>query len=127
MKAIFLCLIRIYQTYVPDTLKRRCIFRESCSCHVYRQTKNAGIIAGIKALVLRSKICRQGYRVFTINERFKMQLVNGDVIDEKFISRRIVDPYHSAIAALNGKLNDVSVSGIELSPKVQGNWKPSPS
>jgi len=58
MKYILLIIIRLYWL-IPCTYRRKCIFKESCSHYVYKNTHKRGIIGGIKSLRQRVYTCRQ--------------------------------------------------------------------
>lgn len=61
MRFILIWAIRFYWFLIPETNRRKCIFKESCSTFVYKITKEKGFIAGMQSLVKRYKQCRPGY------------------------------------------------------------------
>jgi len=50
--------IRAYRRWVPVERRRPCLFPESCSEHVLRVTTEAGLMAGLRALLIRVRQCR---------------------------------------------------------------------
>ena len=63
MKWILLAAIRLYWRVTPPERRRTCIFRETCSRHVYRLTKEQGLLGGLGALLARVRRCRPGFVV----------------------------------------------------------------
>ena len=61
MKIVLLAAIRAYWRFWPPQRRRTCLFRESCSHHVYRRTVEAGIGGGLTALIARVRRCRPGF------------------------------------------------------------------
>ncbi|WP_259109498.1 membrane protein insertion efficiency factor YidD [Chryseobacterium sp. JUb7] len=53
MKKLLIFLIKIYWITTPPQKRRKCIFRQSCSKHVYEKTMNDGFISGLKAFRYR--------------------------------------------------------------------------
>lgn len=51
--------IRIYWLLIPPERRRRCLFRESCSRHVYAQTELGWKVA-LDAFAARYRACRPG-------------------------------------------------------------------
>ena len=49
---------------VPKRWRRSCLFRESCSHHVYRIAREAGGRAALQALHRRYRQCRPGYGLY---------------------------------------------------------------
>lgn len=63
MKYLLLLLIRLYWL-TPKAWRRHCIFKCSCSQHIFQVTKQVGFVAGIKAFQTRLKQCRPGYSFY---------------------------------------------------------------
>ncbi len=64
LRIIILVGIRLYWL-IPAKKRRKCIFNESCSIHVYKKAQENGFISGLKALKTRFKQCRSGYIFYT--------------------------------------------------------------
>jgi putative component of membrane protein insertase Oxa1/YidC/SpoIIIJ protein YidD len=62
VKYLLLSIIRIYWL-IPNHWKSTCLFRNSCSRHVYDVCKKEGLVAGIRAFFKRTKQCRSGYKM----------------------------------------------------------------
>lgn len=90
MKFLFLTIIRLYQAFAPESIRSKCLYKESCSNYVFRITKDIGFKAGINAFIHRIKNCKPGY--YIIEEKGKLLLItiNNEVIEEKDIDERIV-------------------------------------
>jgi len=63
MKYILLVIIRLYWL-IPCKYRRKCIFKESCSRYVYRNTQERGIIGGMQSLKKRVCTCRNPKGLF---------------------------------------------------------------
>jgi putative component of membrane protein insertase Oxa1/YidC/SpoIIIJ protein YidD len=75
---------------IPASKRRKCIFRISCSKHVYEKTLNEGFISGLKALKYRFLNCRSGAHLIENPLTGKIQIIlpNHQILDEKEISKR---------------------------------------
>ncbi|MRG48376.1 membrane protein insertion efficiency factor YidD [Chitinophaga sp. SYP-B3965] len=60
-------LIHLYWL-VPKRWRRACIFKETCSSHIYKIASEKGTIAGIRALRARIKKCRPGYSFYKTDD-----------------------------------------------------------
>ncbi|WP_431163275.1 membrane protein insertion efficiency factor YidD [Flagellimonas beolgyonensis] len=92
MKYPLLLLIRLYWLIVPKTKRKKCIFRESCSQHVYRITLGKGFGQGLRAFHFRYKNCRYGYEIFRnpISKEIQLILPNKEVLCEDEIAERLL-------------------------------------
>lgn len=93
MKSIFLVLIKLYQAFMPKQLRGRCLFKESCSNYVYRLTREKGFIAGKKALRYRIRNCKPNYFITENNGKILLVTAQNEVIEEKFISKLIIEEF----------------------------------
>jgi putative component of membrane protein insertase Oxa1/YidC/SpoIIIJ protein YidD len=81
MKRAVLFAIQLYWRLVVPERRRHCIFRESCSHHVHRITRDHGVIKGISAFAHRFRRCRGGYAVtFDQHLNPSLLLVDGTTI-----------------------------------------------
>jgi len=98
MRFLLLIPIHLYWHLVPARWKnRQCIFRESCSHHVSRITKEHGFIDGFKALAYRIRNCRPGYKIKLLGDgAFQLILVSGDTVNEPDIAVSLLNPYLKA-------------------------------
>jgi putative component of membrane protein insertase Oxa1/YidC/SpoIIIJ protein YidD len=64
IKAISIFCIKLYWFLIPPSKRRKCIFKESCSKHVYRKLDEGGFKNGLNAFLKRYYQCRPGYKVF---------------------------------------------------------------
>jgi hypothetical protein len=83
-------IILIYQAIIPRRFRGVCLFKESCSNFVYRNTKNGGIKEGIKALLFRIKNCHPGYRLLETNGQTLLITNTYVVVEEKDIGERVL-------------------------------------
>jgi putative component of membrane protein insertase Oxa1/YidC/SpoIIIJ protein YidD len=101
MKRVLLSAIELYWRLIVPDRRRHCIFRESCSLHVHRITRDQGVIKGISAFAHRFRRCRGGYAV-TFDEHLNpsLLLVDGTTIP-------IVEAADSVLAMVKGTVNVV--------------------
>lgn len=71
-------------------MRGKCLFKESCSNYVYRETKEEGLKKGITALKFRYHNCRPNYYLSDDNGKVLLITVENEVIEEKFIDERIL-------------------------------------
>ncbi|MFD2584926.1 membrane protein insertion efficiency factor YidD [Pedobacter vanadiisoli] len=92
MKIILLSLIRIYWAVFPKNKRYKCIFRLSCSKHVYQVTEQEGLLEGFKALKYRYRNCRNGFHLFKnhVDDSMTMILPEGNLLLENEISERFI-------------------------------------
>lgn len=86
MKYLLLALIRLYW-FIPKRFRRTCLFKETCSHHVFAVTKEKGFMSGLKALQRRIKQCRPGYSIYiTDDEKQWVILSDNTVIERKSVN-----------------------------------------
>jgi putative component of membrane protein insertase Oxa1/YidC/SpoIIIJ protein YidD len=92
MKTLLILLIKFYWFIIPESKRRRCIFRTSCSQHVYQTTKKEGFYKGLMAFKYRFLNCRGGHHLLEnpIDGHKIMVLPNGQVLTETEISERFI-------------------------------------
>jgi putative component of membrane protein insertase Oxa1/YidC/SpoIIIJ protein YidD len=78
--AVLLLAIRLYWAVWPDRWKRGCLYRETCSRHVYRVAEEHGLAAGLRALRTRFRTCRPGYGVVTAYGQAWLALADGSML-----------------------------------------------
>lgn len=81
MKYLILLLIRFYWL-LPKRFRSRCLYKETCSHHVYRITKESGFIKGVKSLIIRIETCRPNYSLIDVDNQTFLLCRNGHVINE---------------------------------------------
>jgi putative component of membrane protein insertase Oxa1/YidC/SpoIIIJ protein YidD len=67
VKYFILFTIKFYWFIIPPHKRNKCLFKESCSRFVYRNTKNLGLVEGLKALNHRIRSCKPGYFIVEID------------------------------------------------------------
>jgi len=95
MKYILLIAIRIYWL-IPDSKRRNCLFKKSCSRFVFETTTNNGFAAGLKALRYRFATCRQGAALYInpCSGKAEMILANNDILRHDEIAIRLLSNCH---------------------------------
>ena len=94
MKYILLVFIQLYWKLIPQSKRKVCLFRESCSNYIYRITNENGFIKGMTALRLRIIKCRPQYELYKVDNTFILRLQDGSVINENEISQFLLPPYN---------------------------------
>ena len=56
-KRLFICIIKLYQKYAPDSLRNKCRFEPSCSEYMIIAIEKYGLIKGIEKGICRLKRC----------------------------------------------------------------------
>lgn len=92
MRILLLSIIRAYWFLIPMGKRRKCIFKKSCSKYVYDETKNKGLVVGLKALQFRVKNCRPQYDIFIDykTNANKVVLKSEKIVDEHQIAERLI-------------------------------------
>ena len=109
VKYLLLIAVRAYWLAWPRNLHRPCIYRETCSHHVYRIAKQSGFAAGIRALCNRCRTCRPGYAITTREAVLGLLLRDGSFLPAEFVSEDVIAPLHHTAALLEQSL----ASGME--------------
>ena len=104
MNAILIVTIQLYWRIWPQRRRRSCIFRESCSHHVYRAALHGGLLAGLRALLWRFRVCRAGYTIVPIRTGVAVRLVDGTMVPPHEVSFTIVGPYRWAAQEIEQRL-----------------------
>jgi putative component of membrane protein insertase Oxa1/YidC/SpoIIIJ protein YidD len=93
MKYLILLIIRLYWNFIPQSKRRKCIFKKSCSNYVFEITQKEGFIRGLKAFQFRYKNCRGNFQIFKnpINNQIQMILPSQLIIDREEISDRLIN------------------------------------
>lgn len=97
MRLNILKLISFYWFVFPETKRKHCLFKETCSKHVHRLVKEKELSIGILALLNRVKKCRIGYVLYLGNEGIEMKLADGTTINEEEISPNLLHGIYSLI------------------------------
>lgn len=57
LKRAFICAVKIYQRYAPDSIRNKCRFEPSCSEYMILSVEKYGFIKGLKKGIDRLKRC----------------------------------------------------------------------
>jgi putative component of membrane protein insertase Oxa1/YidC/SpoIIIJ protein YidD len=104
MRIILIITIQLYWRIWPQERRRSCIFRESCSHHVYRVASHMGLVAGVRALLRRFRVCRAGYAIVPIRAGVGIRLVDGTLITQDEASFTVLAPYRRAAHKIQERL-----------------------
>ncbi|KAF2509402.1 membrane protein insertion efficiency factor YidD [Flavobacterium zhairuonense] len=93
MKYFVLLLIQLYWILIPQSKRRKCIFKKSCSNYVFETTQKEGFINGLKAFRFRYKNCRGNFTIFQnpIDNKIEMILPSQIIIDREEIAERLIN------------------------------------
>ncbi|MDX8570333.1 membrane protein insertion efficiency factor YidD [Elizabethkingia sp. HX QKY] len=93
MKFLLILIIKAYWVLIPESKRRSCLFRISCSRYVYETTMSKGFYKGFRSLVYRMKNCKHGYHIIEnyTDNRVTMILPNGDILEQNEISKRFLN------------------------------------
>ena len=117
-------LIRAYWRLWPVGRRRSCLYRESCSTHVYRVAESKGLVAGLRALHRRYKSCRPGYVIQVHNGALRLALADGSVLPLDEASTTVSEPVRHALGHWRRGL-DATAQEISTIPPVRA-WNQSP-
>lgn len=90
MRHLFLLLIRAYWAFWPHGLRRQCLYRESCSRHVYRVANEVGASAGFRALLYRVRKCRPGYTMSASETGMGLLLRDGSFLPGHMVAPGVI-------------------------------------
>jgi len=86
MSKLLLLFIRIYWL-IPKKWRRKCLFKETCSAHVYKTAKEKGFREGIHSLKLRIRKCKPSYGFYTTDDGKEwVILADQSIIDRDLTS-----------------------------------------
>jgi putative component of membrane protein insertase Oxa1/YidC/SpoIIIJ protein YidD len=94
MKWVILTIIKVYWQLIPAYRRKHCLFKETCSSHVYRVIVEQGVLKGCKAFLLRWRQCRPGYQILldSSDKGLVIKLVDNTIICSDLISPNILNP-----------------------------------
>lgn len=87
MKWLLLLSIRLYWRYTPPSRRRACLFRQSCSRHVYAATETGGAAVGIAALWRRFRQCRTPSGALFDGDSPRLLLADGATVCRQDLSQ----------------------------------------
>lgn len=96
MKWLLIRVIHLYRR-LPPFFKRKCLFKETCSSHVLRMTRESGFWVGVRTLRGRMLRCRRGYLVFYDGniKHWAVRFANGSVANRGETADFVLAPYMS--------------------------------
>jgi len=119
MRRLALFAIRLYWRFWPEARRRKCIFRRTCSHHVYHVTRILGLVAGTCALIDRLRKCRPGYSVYSESGGLRVRLADGTSIDESEAAPHVLAPYRDPAELLQHSLSDPRTDPARGVPKAE--------
>jgi len=90
-------IIEYYWRKVPESKRRVCIHKISCSKTVYNTFNEFGFIEGVKIYFERRTTCNSSYIIDEIDGKIFIVTKNGQVISEDYINPVIVKEYKSSL------------------------------
>ena len=89
-RRILLNLIKLYWKIIPERKRRVCIYKESCSKHVFKILKEEGSISGIKATFRRLKNCNNSYKIEKEDGTLRIRTSTEEIIEFNNINPIVV-------------------------------------
>ena len=93
MTFLMLALIKAYRLFLRPFLNQTCLYRESCSVHVERITKEQGFSMGLRALTTRIQNCREGYTILGSGEDLQLITRTRLIVPKEAINPQLLDHY----------------------------------
>jgi putative component of membrane protein insertase Oxa1/YidC/SpoIIIJ protein YidD len=87
---LFRKLIEQYWKRIPESERKVCIYKESCSKKVYSTLIVHGFYSGMKEYIHRKKSCRAGYKIIHQEGKITIITKNGLYLNEDEINPLIV-------------------------------------
>jgi hypothetical protein len=100
VRNLLLNAVRAYWLLWPRHLKRGCLYRETCSHHVYRVTLESGFAVGLRALRHRIRTCRPEYTVSSDESGVGLILRDGSFLPQHLVAEDIIKPIQITITHL---------------------------
>jgi len=91
MKHLLLIIIKSYWLIIPESRRSKCIFKESCSNHVFKKTRTKGLFSGLKALRFRYQNCRPGYCLIPAGNEMILITRQQNVFAQEEIDPRLLN------------------------------------
>lgn len=94
MRWVLILFIRVYRRF-PDRLKRRCLFKETCSTLALRVAKEEGFLAACRAMRVRFSLCRPAYSVYYDHRirDWQVEFPNHTRMSSSEIADFVLEPY----------------------------------
>ena len=93
MKLLLIGLIRAYRILIRPVYPKTCLYKESCSIHVERITRQDGTRAGLNALRYRMANCRLGYHILEDDRHFQLITQQRMIVHEEDINPVLLEGY----------------------------------
>jgi len=96
MKWLLIAAINFYR-WLPNLIKRQCVFKETCSSFVARAARESGFWQGMRAFSTRFCECRPGYLVYfdAENKGWRVRFANGSVSNISDVADFVASPYRN--------------------------------
>lgn len=91
MKYLLLMMIKLYWKFIPESKRRKCLFKVSCSNYVYRKTKEKGLVGGLKALLFRIHNCNSKYNIIEVDNKKLLVSSRFKVFNKNEINHSILN------------------------------------
>lgn len=90
---LFKKIIEAYWEYVPESKRRICIYKTTCSRAVYHKIIDEGFYAGIKLFFYRKSNCKEGFSFFLDEDEICIKTRKGEVVNEMDINTLLLREY----------------------------------
>ena len=88
--------IRRYWRKTPESERRVCIHKVSCSRAVYKNIEKQGFWLGVKTYLQRRKTCNNNYRISKVEEKIIIYTKYGHILNEIDINPIILKEYNTS-------------------------------
>jgi putative component of membrane protein insertase Oxa1/YidC/SpoIIIJ protein YidD len=95
--------IEVYWLTVPESSRKVCLYRRSCSKEVYAHLNDYGFCRGMRTYLSRRASCRSGYKVIKKEGNFMLLTRKGLYIEENLINPILLSEIKSGTAQNHGK------------------------
>ena len=90
---IFKKLIELYWRNIPESKRRVCIYKTSCSKAVYSTINNKGFWIAIQFYLSRRSNCKDGYSFFFKEGKVHIKTRLGQILQEEEINPLLVSEF----------------------------------
>ncbi|WP_083253217.1 membrane protein insertion efficiency factor YidD [Flavivirga aquatica] len=91
MKHLLIIIIKLYWKFIPESKRRKCLFKKSCSNYVYEVTESKGLLHGLKALKIRINNCHPNYNLIEVHGEKLLITNSNNIFKQSEISETILN------------------------------------
>ena len=90
MKHLLLIIIKLYWKHIPESKRRKCLFKISCSNYVYKKTNEKGLVSGFRAMIFRINNCNSNHNIIEVGNKKLLITKTHKVFDKSEINKYIL-------------------------------------